>query len=220
MIMPFQQNSGPSDNTDKTETLLDSETLLSPQGLGFQQHLSLEGDLARTNSLRLGNDLCRWQTEAHRVRLQPLFVPIRLLAQRLLAAHRDWEVLEQMHLDYFSLEVRARPDAELILIECRWAEDVQLQGTGALELRLAEPFGFDVPACVLFFKSRDQTPLNSEAAEDAQQEDAQRRSPEPGGYLENLMRSLEGFLLRVLGAAECGTPTQAETAVEAENAME
>ncbi len=187
---------------DHYGTTLTSETLSFPQDLTFQQDFSLQGGPAHANTLRSGEDLRRWQAEARQAGLHPLFVPIRLLAQRLLAAHRDWEVQEQMHLDHFSLEARAHPGAEPILIECRWSEDVQLQGTGALELRLAEPPGFDAPACVLFFKGRGQAPPSSETTDDAQAEDAVLELPEICDYLEDLAGSVEGFLLQVLGAAE------------------
>ena len=148
MTMSSQNDTRPPDDFGTaltSESPATSDAPVSSQNLPVQQERSFQssptyqsGPTYATAS-RLGEELRQWQVEARRAALQPLFAPILLLAQRLLAAHRNWEVQEQMHLDYLSLEVRVRPDAEPILIECRLSEDVQLQGKGALELRVAAP---------------------------------------------------------------------------------
>ncbi len=84
-----------------------------------------------------GEDLRCWQAEHRAECLRPLSGPISQVTRRLLAAHPDWAAQEQMHLGHVSLEVAACPEAEPVVVECRWAEALQWQGTGAVELSLA-----------------------------------------------------------------------------------
>ena len=57
-------------------------------------------------------------------RLQTLSSILSELARQLLMIHCDGEIQEQIHLDHTSLEARARPEAEAVVVDCRWDEDV------------------------------------------------------------------------------------------------
>ena len=93
---------------------------------------------------RRGEDLRQWQVQERTERLQVLIVILSELAGRLLMMHPDWEVQEQIHLDHVSLEARARPEAEAVVVECRWAEDARWRGLGAVEASVARFTDFRV----------------------------------------------------------------------------
>ena len=73
---------------------------------------------------RRGEELRQWQAQERAERLKVLSAILSELARRLLMAHPGWEVQEQVHLDHASLEARGRPEAEAVVVDCRWAEDV------------------------------------------------------------------------------------------------
>ena len=73
---------------------------------------------------RHGEELRQWQVQERAERLKALSSVLSELARRLLMIHCDWEIQEQIHLDHASLEARARPEAEAVVVDCRWAEDV------------------------------------------------------------------------------------------------
>ena len=92
-----------------------------------------EAERAFEQDRRRGEEMRQWQAQERAERLQAVSAPVSELARRLLMAHPDWEVQEQVHLDYASLEVRARPEAEAVVVQCRWAEDAKWRGLGAVE---------------------------------------------------------------------------------------
>ena len=91
-----------------------------------------------------GEELRQWQMQERAERLKPLSAILSELARRLLMIHCDWEAQEQMHLDYIRLEARARPEAEIVLVDCRWAEDVIWPEYGVVEVSLARFDRFQV----------------------------------------------------------------------------
>ena len=91
---------------------------------------------------RRGEDLRHWQVQERTERFQVLIAILSDLAERLLMAHPDWEVQDQVHLEHSSLEARARPVAEAVVVECRWSEDARWQGLGAVEVSVAGFAGF------------------------------------------------------------------------------
>jgi len=93
---------------------------------------------------RRGEDLRQWQVQERTERLQVLIVILSELAGRLLMMHPDWEVQEQIHLDHVSLEARARPEAETVVVDCRWAEDARWRDYGPAEVSLARFADFRV----------------------------------------------------------------------------
>lgn len=95
---------------------------------------------------RCGEDLRQWQVQERTERLQVLIAILSELARRLLMAHPDWEVQEQVHLDHTSLEARARPVAEAVVVECRWSEDARWRGCGAVEVSVSRFAAFPVVA--------------------------------------------------------------------------
>lgn len=93
---------------------------------------------------RRGEELRQWQAQERAERLKVLSAILSELARRLLTAHPDWEVQEQVHLDHVSLEARERPEAEAVVVECRWAEDARWRGLGAVEASVARFADFRV----------------------------------------------------------------------------
>ncbi len=93
-----------------------------------------------------GDELRQWQMQERAERLKVLRVILSELAGRLLIMHPDWEIQEQIHLDHASLESRARPNAEAVVVECRWAEDARWQGLGAVEVSIVRFANFRVVA--------------------------------------------------------------------------
>ncbi len=93
---------------------------------------------------RRGEELRQWQAQERAERLKALSAILSELARRLLMAHPDWEVQEQVHLDHASLEARARPEAEAVVVECRWLEDVLWQDYGPVEVSVARFADFRV----------------------------------------------------------------------------
>lgn len=103
-----------------------------------------EAERAFEQDRRHGEELRQWQAQERAERLQALSAIVSELARRLLMAHADWEIQEQVHLDHASLEARALPEAEAVVVECRWAEDARWRGLGAVEASVARFAGFRV----------------------------------------------------------------------------
>ena len=103
-----------------------------------------EAERAFEQDRRRGEEMRQWQAQERAERLQALSTPVSELARRLLMAHPDWEIQEQIHLDHASLEARARPEAEAVVVECRWAEDARWRGMGAVEASVARFTDFRV----------------------------------------------------------------------------
>lgn len=103
-----------------------------------------EAERAFEQDRRRGEELRQWQAQERAERLQALSAPVSELARRLLMAHPDWEIQEQVHLDHASLEARALPEAEAVVVECRWAEDARWRGLGAVEASVARFADFRV----------------------------------------------------------------------------
>ena len=103
-----------------------------------------EAERAFEQDRRRGEEMRQWQAQERAERLQALRTPVSELARRLLMAHPDWEIQEQVHLDHASLEARARPEAEAVVVECRWAEDARWRGLGAVEASVARFTDFRV----------------------------------------------------------------------------
>ena len=93
---------------------------------------------------RRGEELRQWQAQERAERLKVLSAILSELARRLLMAHPGWEVQEQVHLDHASLEARARPEAEAVVVDCRWAEDARWRDYGPAEVSLARFADFRV----------------------------------------------------------------------------
>jgi hypothetical protein len=91
-----------------------------------------------------GEELRGWQAQERAKRLQDLIAIVAEIGCCLLMAHPGWEIQEQVHLDHTSLEVRARPEAEMVVVECKWAEDLEWQGYGAVEVSIARFTDFRV----------------------------------------------------------------------------
>ena len=51
------------------------------------------------------------------------------MIRRLLVVHFDWDIQEQMHLDYISLKTRARPEG--FMVNCRLKKSIGLKQKGA-----------------------------------------------------------------------------------------
>ena len=110
----------------------------------LEEEREAEAERAFEQDRLRGEDRRRWQTQERAKRLQALSAPVTELARRLLMAHPDWEIQEQVHLDHASLEARARPEAEAVVVECRWAEDARWRGLGAVEASVARFADFRV----------------------------------------------------------------------------
>ena len=93
---------------------------------------------------RRGEELRQWQAQERAERLQVLSAILSELARRLLMAHPGWEVQEQVHLDHTSLEARARPEAEAVVVECRWLEDARWRDYSPVEVSVARFVDFRV----------------------------------------------------------------------------
>lgn len=105
-----------------------------------------EAERAFEQDRRRGEELRQWQAQERAERLQALSAPVSELARRLLMAHPDWEIQEQVHLDHTSLEARARPEADAVVVECRWSEDARWRGCGAVEVSMSRFAAFRVVA--------------------------------------------------------------------------
>ncbi len=105
-----------------------------------------EADVERAfeQERRRGEELRQWQAQERTQRLQSLSAPVAELARRLLMTHPNWEIQEQVHLDHASLEARAQPEAEAVVVECRWAEDARWRGFEAVEASVTRFAGFRV----------------------------------------------------------------------------
>ena len=86
----------------------------------------------------------QWQVQKRAESLQALSSVLSELARRLLMIHCDWEIQEQIHLDHASLEARARPEAEAVVVECRWLEDARWRDYSPVEVSVARFVDFRV----------------------------------------------------------------------------
>ncbi len=86
---------------------------------------------------RRGDELRQWQMQERAERLKALSAILSELTRRLLMVHSEWQIQEQMHLDYISLEARARPEAEIVVVNCRWADDAIWGGDEVVEVSIA-----------------------------------------------------------------------------------
>jgi hypothetical protein len=107
---------------------------------------------------RRGEELRRWQVQEHTKLLHDLIVIVSEIACSLLMAHPDWEIQEQVHLDHTSLEVRSRTEAETVVVECRWAEDLEWQDYGAVEVSIARFTDFRVVSAPDVFEYTPEWP--------------------------------------------------------------
>ena len=93
---------------------------------------------------RHGEELRQWQVQERAERLKALSAILSKLTRRLLMVHCNWEIQEQIHLDYISLEARARPEAEIVVVACRWADDAIWPERGVVDVSIARFDDFQV----------------------------------------------------------------------------
>ena len=110
----------------------------------LEEDREAEAERAFEQDRLCGEDRRQWQAKERAKRLQALIAPLTELSRRLLMAHPEWEIQEQVHLDHASLEARARPEAEAVVVECRWLEDAQWQDFGPVEVSVARFADFRV----------------------------------------------------------------------------
>lgn len=91
------------------------------------------------------------QAQERAQRLQPVRWPLLELARRLLTVHPDWDMAEQIHLQYVSLEIAACPAAEPV-VESREAEGWEWQGQGGAAVTIAGRGGWSIIGTPEFFE--------------------------------------------------------------------